>query len=233
MEEEISRKKGINGWSEDSRPREKLLKNGAATLSNAELLAILIGSGTPKEDAVSLMTHILNDYGNQLDRFARAGYDDLIQYKGIGEAKAITLLAALELGKRRAALKPTPQKQLNSPEEIYRFLCPKMQDLNMEVSWVILLNQKLHYLDDSQISQGGITSTVVDPRVVLKYALSKNAAALVLAHNHPSGNTQPSHDDDNLTQRLKRACDAVGIRFVDHLVISGNGYFSYGESGRI
>ena len=233
MKESVSKRRAINSWSEDSRPREKLLKNGASALSNAELLAILIGSGSPNEDAVSLMTRILDDYKNQLDRFARTSYDDLVQYKGIGQAKALTLIAALEFARRRTELKPTKGTLLNTPKELYQFLCSKMQDLSVEVSWVILLNQKLCYVDDRCLSQGGITSTVVDPRLVLKYALSRNAAALVLAHNHPSGNTRPSQDDDNLTARLKKACEAVGIRFVDHLVISANGFYSYGESGKI
>lgn len=227
------KKKSINQWSEDSRPRERLLKNGASTLSNAELLAILIGSGSAEEDAVSLMQHVLDSQDGDLDKFGRLTYEDFIQYKGIGPAKAITLLAALQFAQRRADTKPTNKTQLNTPQAFYQFLCPKMRDEVVEVCWAVLLDQHLHYIADRKMSEGGITSTVVDPRILLRYAIVNNAAALVLAHNHPSGSTQPSHEDDNLTDRMKHACDSIGIRFVDHLIITGIGYYSYGERGKI
>lgn len=226
-----SGKKSIHSWSEDARPREKMMKFGADSLSNSELLAILIGSGTQDEDAVSLMEHVMEDHHNNLDEFCRMSYEDLVQYKGIGPAKAITLLSAIQLSQRRAASRIDKRTKCDTPEKIYEILVEKMRDLTTEVCYVLALDQHLHYVADKQIALGGFTATIVDPRVVLRYILSKNAVAMVLAHNHPSGTLNPSKEDDNLTQRVKGACEAVGIRFVDHLIVTGNGYYSYSEHG--
>lgn len=233
MAEEVLKRKSINEWSEDSRPREKLMKYGADSLSNAELLAILIGSGSPQEDAVSLMRRVLEEQGDNIDRFCRLELEDLTKYNGIGPAKAITLLAAFELAKRRARSGIGVQTVCDSPDVIYEILKDKMRDLSTEVCYALVMDHHLHYLGEKQISSGGYTSTIVDPRVALKYALSKNAVAMAIAHNHPSGSLSPSREDDSLTKRIKQACDAVGIRFVDHLIITGNGYYSYGEHEKL
>ncbi|MDD7251847.1 MAG: DNA repair protein RadC [Prevotellaceae bacterium] len=227
------RSKGIQDMAEEDRPRERLLRLGADKLKDSELLAILIGSGSDKENAVELMNRILQDYGGDLDQFARISYEQLLSYRGIGEAKAITLLAALELGNRRATRKPAKRQQFTDPDAIYHFLRNRMSDVDHEVSHVILLDQHLQYMADRRISEGGLSSTVVDPRMVLKYAISHNAAAIVLAHNHPSGAINPSREDDNLTARMQRACEAVGIRFIDHIIVSGSGYYSYSSNGKI
>jgi len=225
--------KTIHEWSEESRPREKMLKYGADALNLAELLAILIRSGKKDEDAVSLMNRILDENGNSLDRFCRQSYDDLIQYKGIGPAKAISLLAAIELAKRRASIEIGEKRVYDSPGAIYELLVNKMRDLSTEVCYVLALDQHLHYMGDKQIASGGYTSTLVDPRVALRFVLSKNAVAMAIALNHPSGMLKPSREDDMLTMRVKQACEAVGIRFVDHLIVTGKGYYSYGEHDKL
>jgi DNA repair protein RadC len=225
--------KTISEWSEESRPREKMVKYGANVLSLAELLAILIRSGQKDEDAVSLMNRILEENGNSLDRLCRLGYEDLIQYKGIGPAKAISLLAAIELAKRRASVEIAEEKAYDSPVAIYNLLVNKMRNLSTEVCYVLALDRHLHYMGDKQIALGGYTSTVVDPRVALRFVLSKNAVAMAIAHNHPSRVLKPSKEDDMLTMRVKKACEAVGIRFVDHLIVTGKGYYSYGEHDKL
>lgn len=226
-------RKSIHDWNEDARPREKMMKFGADSLSNAELLAILIGSGTRDEDAVSLMERVMEDHHNNFDEFCRMGYEELVQYKGIGPAKAVTLLAAIRLAQRRTLSRTDKRTKCDSPEVIYQILVEKMRDLTTEVCYVLALDQHLHYVADKQIASGGFTATIVDPRVVLRYVLSKNAVAMALAHNHPSGSLKPSREDDQLTLRVKTACDALGIRFVDHLIVTGNGYYSYGEEGKL
>ncbi len=228
----IKRHKSIQDWSAETRPREKAMRLGTTALTDAELLAILIGSGSPEEDAVSLMQRILDEQDNNLDLFCRLGYEDLIQYKGIGPAKAITILAATELATRRTS-DDSLVKTCDNARAIYDILFKKMRDLTTEVCYVVAMDQRLHYLGDKQIASGGYTATIVDPRVALRYALSKNAVAMALAHNHPSGTLRPSREDDGLTMKVKQACDAVGIRFVDHLIVTGKGYYSYRENDKL
>ena len=228
----MSQNKSINQWHEDARPREKLLKHGAEVLTLAELLAILIGSGSPDEDAVSLMERILDDCHNDLDTFCRLTYEDLLQYKGIGPAKAITLLAAMQFSRRRSTISVEKPK-FDNANTIHQFLRGKFRDLPTESCRAILLDNGLHYMDDKEISHGGYTATTVDIRTILRYALSKGATALVLAHNHPSNNLKPSRDDDQLTQRLLEACKIVDIRLLDHIIIGANGYFSYSENNKL
>ena len=225
-------KKSIHQWTEDARPREKMMKYGADSLTNAELLAILIGSGTREEDAVSLMQRILDDHCNNLDDFCRLDYDDLIQYKGIGMAKAVTLLAANQLAKRRT-MATNSHTICDNPQAIYDLLADKMRDLTTESCYVLVLDQRLRYKGDKMIASGGYTFSAVDPRVILKYARTKNAVALAIAHNHPSGSLIPSTEDDRLTQKVAAACNAVGIRFIDHLIITAHGFYSYQDHGKI
>ncbi|MCD8290456.1 MAG: DNA repair protein RadC [Prevotella sp.] len=225
----------IKEWAEEDRPREKLMKKGAETLSNAELLAILIGSGSQNESAVDLMKRILNDCGNSLNVLGKMSIKDLTdkKYKGMGPAKAITVIAACELGKRRQREDVQERKKLNSADAIYQYMRPQMMDLDHEEAWAILMNQNFRYIDYEKLSSGGLTETSVDVRKALKAALLKNATILALCHNHPSGNPLPSKDDDRLTERMKKACETMRIHFLDHIIITDGRYYSYSEMGRL
>lgn len=223
----------ISQWAEEDRPREKLRDLGTQALSNAELLAILIGSGSAKESAVSLMQRILNDCNNNLNTLGKRSIRELCEYNGIGEAKAITLLAACELGKRRQREKPEERPDLGSPTAIYNYIHPFMQDLDVEEAWIVLMNQNYKLIRAQRISHGGITETAVDVRIIIKEALLSSATVLALCHNHPSNNPTPSADDDRLTTRVKKACEIMRIYFLDHLVITDGRYYSYQEHGKI
>ncbi len=223
----------INQWAEEDRPRERLATMGAEALTNAELLAILIGSGTPEKSAVDLMKEILADCGNNLNRLGKMSLRDLQCYKGMGPAKAVTVLAACELGKRRQAERPEERPVMGSAEAIYSLMRPKMQDLDVEEAWVLLMNQSFRLIRAMRISHGGISETAVDVRVILREALLANATVLALSHNHPSGNTRPSADDDRLTERVRRACDTMRIYFLDHVIVTDGAYYSYRDQGKI
>ena len=226
-------KLSINHWSEADRPREKLERLGPAALSDAELLAILIGSGSAKESAVDLMRRVLADCHNNLNTLGKKSVKELQQYHGMGPAKAITILAACELGKRRKDTEAEQRPDLGSATAIYNYMHPKLQDLDVEEFHVLLLNQSYKLIKEVCISHGGITETAVDVRVIMKEAILNNATVLVACHNHPSGNLQPSSQDDNLTRSLKRACETMRIYFLDHDIISDVNYFSYHEQGRL
>ena len=223
----------INKWAEEDRPREKLMNLGAETLSNAELLAILIGSGSPRESAVELMKRVLADCENNLNTLGKLSIADLTPYNGIGEAKAITILAACELGKRRQAADVAKRPNLNSAAAIYSYMQPKLQDKDVEEAWILLMNQKLDLIEAKCISHGGITGTAIDVRIILKEALLKNATAIALCHNHPSGNPSPSKEDDSITISVKKAADTMRIHFIDHIVVADQRFYSYREEGRI
>ncbi len=226
-------KLSINHWSEADRPREKLERLGPAALSDAELLAILIGSGSAKESAVDLMRRVLADCNNNLNTLGKKSVKELQQYHGMGPAKAITILAACELGKRRKDTEAEQRPDLGSATAIYNYMHPKLQDLDVEEFHVLLLNQSYKLIKEVCISHGGITETAVDVRVIMKEAILNNATVLVACHNHPSGNLQPSSQDDNLTRSLKRACETMRIYFLDHVIITDGNYFSYHEQGRL
>lgn len=223
----------INQWAEEDRPREKMMQHGAAALSNAELLAILIGSGNTEDSAVELMRKVLGDYRNSLSELGKTTIDELCRYKGIGPAKAITILAASEIGRRRLEEEPLERKQIRCSKDIYDVFYPLMCDLPVEECWVLLLNQSSKIIDRICISRGGLASTQVDVRCILREALLKRAVSMVLCHNHPSGNTSSSRDDDRLTEALRRAAEVMNIRLLDHLVITDGGYYSYCDEGRI
>lgn len=226
-------KLNINQWAKEDRPREKMMQKGAEALSDAELLAILIGSGSPRESAVALMCRIMADCDGRLGRLGKMGIEELCRYNGIGQAKAVTLLAACELGRRRAA-EPTEERPLmNSAEKVYRYYLGRMQDLATEECHVLLLNQSLRLIGSKLVSRGGLTSTAVDVRCVLREALLARATALILCHNHPSGNASPSTQDDRLTQDMKRAAEAVQMRLLDHVIVCDGAWFSYAEEGKI
>lgn len=228
-------KLSINQWAEEDRPREKMMRLGAAALSNAELLAILIGSGSQDESAVDLMKRVLSDCGNNLNTLGKKTIAELAggRYKGLGPAKAVTVLAACELGKRRQREAAEERRRFDSAPAIYEYMRPQMQDLAEEEAWVLLMNQNFGLINCVRLSHGGITETAVDIRLAIKNALLCNATVMALCHNHPSGNARPSGDDDRLTQRMKKACELMRIHFLDHLIVTDGRYYSYAEEGRL
>ena len=222
----------INRWAEEDRPREKMISKGAQALTNAELLAILIGSGSGDDSAVSLMQKVLASYGDSLDRVGRLSVEELCHFKGIGPAKAITILAACELGRRRAVEQPE-RRQVRSAAQVYDYFYPLMRDLPVEEFHVLLLNQSATIIDSVRIGVGGLTETVVDVRVILREALLKRATALILCHNHPSGNLRPSAHDDRLTRQVQEAARLLNLNLADHVIFTDNGYYSYADEGRL
>ncbi len=223
----------ISEWAEEDRPREKMMSLGAEALSNAELLAILIGSGSTKESAVELMKRILADCKNNLNTLGKMTIQDLCRYNGIGEAKAISILAACELGKRRQMESPEERPDLGTATRIYNHMHPVMQDLDVEEFWVLLMNQHYRLIKKVKISHGGITETAVDIRIIIKEAVLANATILAVCHNHPSGGITPSKQDDNLTNQIHQACQLMRIHFMDHVIVTDGHYYSYHESGRV
>ncbi|MBP3510418.1 MAG: DNA repair protein RadC [Prevotella sp.] len=233
MSTDITRKLSICQWAEDDRPREKLERLGPQALSSAELLAILIGSGSARESAVELMKRVLGDCGNNLNALGKMTVDSLTAYNGIGTAKAVTILAACELGKRRQLEKAEELPDLRSATAIYNHMHPLMQDLRTEEAWILLMNSSFRLIRKIRISQGGLTDTSVDVRIIIKEALLCGATAVALCHNHPSNNATPSRHDDTITQSLKKACDLMRIHLADHLIITDGRYYSYLEDGRL
>lgn len=226
-------KLNITQWAEEDRPRERMASLGAEALSNAELLAILIGSGSTKESAVALMKRLLADCNNNLNTLGKKTIHELCTYNGIGEAKAITILAACELGKRRQMESPEERPDLGTATRIYNHMHPVMQDLDVEEFWVLLLNQHYRLIKKVRISHGGITETAVDIRIVMKEAVLANCTILAVCHNHPSGNLSPSRYDNELTKDIKRACELMRIHFLDHVIITDGQYYSYHELGKV
>lgn len=226
-------KLSITQWAEDDRPREKLMRLGPEALSNAELMAILIGSGTPEESAVDLMKRVLNDCNNNLNTLGKRSIAQLMKYKGVGPAKAVTIMAACELGKRRQMEKAEVRPKLDSAEAIYQYMHPKMQDLDVEEAWALLMNQNFNLLKAVRLSHGGISETAVDVRIILKEALLANATIVAICHNHPSNNHHPSSNDDRLTELVRKACQTMRIFMLDHIIITDGRYYSYREEGRL
>ena len=233
VEKAIDTKLNINQWAEEDRPREKMERLGAQSLSDAELLAILIGSGSPKEDAVSLMKRILADCNNNLNTLGKKSIHDLCQYNGVGPAKAITIMAACELGKRRQMGNPEERPDLGTATRIYNHMHPVMQDLDVEEFWILLMNQNYRLIKKLRIAHGGISEVSVDIRIIIREAVLCNATILAVCHNHPSGNLRPSRNDDNLTKSIQLACNVMRIKFLDHVIITDGCYYSYNEEGKI
>lgn len=229
----MNNKLNINQWAEDDRPREKMERLGPQALSDAELLAILVGSGSSKEDAVTLMKRILSDCNNNLNTLGKMTIHDLMQYNGIGEAKAITILAACELGKRRQMETPEERPDLGTATRIYNHMHPVLQDLDVEEFWLLLMNQDYRLIKKMRIAHGGITEVAVDIRIIMREAVLNNATILAVCHNHPSGSLRPSQADNNITTSLQQACSVMRIKFLDHVIITDGSYFSYHESGRL
>jgi DNA repair protein radc len=227
------KKLNISQWSEEDRPRERLRDLGPQVLSDAELLAILIGSGTPKESAVDLMKRLLADCNNSLNTLGKKSIRELCEYNGIGEAKAITILAACELGKRRQQETPEERPDLGTATRIYNHMHPVLQDLDVEEFWVLLMNQNYRLIKKLRIAHGGITEVSVDVRIIMREAILANATILAVCHNHPSGSLRPSQQDNLLTESIYRACNTMRIHFLDHIIITDGHYYSYHEAGRV
>ena len=223
----------INEWAKEDRPREKMERLGAEALSNAELLAILIGSGTPNESAVELMQKVLSQSNNNLNTLGKKSIKELMALKGVGPANAITILADCELGKRRQQELAEERLRLDSSQGIYQLMRPTLQDLDAEEAWLLLLNQQCKLIKKMRLSHGGLTQTMVDVRILVREALLANATLIVLCHNHPSGSLHPSREDDHLTERVKKACDLMSLHFIDHLIITDGAYYSYRDEGRL
>jgi DNA repair protein RadC len=221
----------ITNWSEDDKPREKLMLKGKSALSDAELIAILIGSGSRNESAVDLSKRILSSVENNLNALGKLTIQQLINFKGIGEAKAISIMAAMELGRRRRAEEAVELKKITSSKMIFELMQPIIGELPHEEFWVLYLNNSNKVLFKSQQGKGGITGTMVDVRLVFKKALELGATSVILCHNHPSGTLTPSEADKQITKKLKAAGVNLDIQVLDHLIITENGYFSFNDEG--
>lgn len=223
----------MSDWSEADRPREKMLQQGAESLSDAELLAILLRSGTGRENVFLLSQRILSDCQGSLVRLSRLQLPDLLRYDGIGKTKALTLLAALELGKRRRVSEVAEGKVVGNSRDAYEYIQDRLSDLDHEEFWVIALDNKHRVMEKIRISIGGMTSTIVDSKLLFKQLLSRNTMAFILCHNHPSDYLQPSAEDMQLTKTLLKAADFLGIRMLDHLIVGSHSYFSFKDEGVI
>ncbi len=226
-------KLNINQWSEEDRPREKLERLGAGALSDAELLAILIGSGSAKETAVGLMNRVLDDCHRNLNTLGKMSIHDLTKYHGMGPAKAITILAACELGKRRKEAKREERPIITSSKDIYEAMVDELCDKDVEEFHALMLNQRLQLIKKTRVSFGGLTETAADVRIIIKEALLCNAVAMAVCHNHPSGNVRPSRQDDALTKSINDACGLMRIRLIDHVIVTDGNYYSYSDEGKL
>lgn len=222
----------IKNWSEDDKPREKLAANGRETLSNAELLGILIGNGTRSKSAVDLARDVLSLANNDINTLAKLSIKDLCTINGIGPAKAITLMAAIELGGRRKKAE-TNDSFIRKSKDAYDFFGPMLQDKDYEEFWILMLNNNNKILRPYRVSEGGISQTVADPKRIYKAAIENNASQLVLCHNHPSGNLQPSPADRSLTNKLIAAGKNLDIKVIDHIIVTDGGYYSFADEGLI
>lgn len=233
MKVEESKSLNIKSWSPEDRPREKLLLKGTSALSEAELIAILIGSGTANMSAVEVAKKILLQGGNNLNDLAKLSVKDLMKIKGIGEAKAITIVAALELGRRRKEADVEEKPKISTSKEAFDQLKADLMDLPHEEFWVLLLNRANRVIKKKKVSEGGVSGTVADPKIIFKMALEELACGVVVAHNHPSGNLTPSQSDIGLTKKLQEAGKFLEIQLLDHVIIAGNKYFSFADEGLI
>lgn len=221
----------IKNWASGDRPREKLLQKGKLALTDAELIAILIGSGNRDESAVELSQRILSLHRNNLSQLGKLSVQQLMIFKGIGEAKAICIIAAMELGRRRRTEEALEQLKITSSNSVYELLQPVIGELAHEEFWILYLNNANKLIEQLQISKGGITGTLVDVRITLRRALELGAVSLILAHNHPSGNLNPSEADKQLTTKLKTAAQSLDIKVLDHLIVTEKSYFSFADEG--
>lgn len=224
----------IRDWAEDDRPREKMLRKGVQSLTDAELLAILIVSGSKNETVVELSRRILHECKDNLNELAQLSIHDLCKrFKGIGEAKAITIQAAMEFGRRRKMSETLERKKISSSIDLFDLFEPQLADLPHEEFWVAMLNGANKLIDMKRLTQGGTRQTVVDIPLLLKMALEKSSPVLAVAHNHPSGQNKPSHEDEEITRRIKKGCEAIGITLLDHIIIAHNEFYSFSDEGKI
>jgi DNA repair protein RadC len=223
---------GIKSWAEDDRPREKLMLKGKSNLTDAELLAILIGSGSREETAVGLSQRVLSSVDNNLHELGRKNISDLTKFKGIGEAKAISIVAAMEIGRRRQLTSPVDRPQIKGSSDAWNIIAPLVMDLNHEEFWILLLNRANRVINKEKISSGGMAGTVVDAKIIFRRALENGpASAIILVHNHPSGNLKPSQADIDITKKLRKAGETLDINVLDHLIIAGQSYYSFADDG--
>ncbi|MFC4739451.1 DNA repair protein RadC [Flavobacterium ponti] len=221
----------INQWAEDDRPREKFLLKGKSSLSDSELLAILIGSGSPNESAVQLCQRILASTNNNLNQLGKISVNQLTNFKGIGEAKAISIAAALELGRRRRAEESVELKKITSSKMVFEIMQPIIGELPHEEFWILYLNNSNKVIHKAQLSKGGLTGTVVDVRLIFKTAFEQNAISIILTHNHPSGKLLASDADIQITKKIKEASKHLEINVLDHIIITENGFYSFNDEG--
>ncbi|MHB0754272.1 RadC family protein [Polaribacter sp. M15] len=221
----------IKSWALDDRPREKLLAKGKTALSDAELIAILIGSGNRTESAVALSKRILLSVGGNINELAKLSVEKLMEFKGIGEAKAISIITALELGKRRQLETALEKPKITSSKAVFNVMQPVIGDLEHEEFWVLFLNNSNKVIVKSQVSKGGLTATIVDVRLLFKRALELACVGLIVCHNHPSGKLEPSNADQQITQKIKQAGQTLDIKLLDHLIITQKAYFSFADEG--
>lgn len=221
--------KSIKHWAEEDRPREKLVLKGKSSLSDAEIIAILIGSGNRDESAVELSQRILSDHSNNLNTLSALSLDDLTKYKGIGEAKGINIIAALELGRRRRSSEAAEQKTISSSRDAFELLYADLADQSFEEFWIILLKRNNQIISKKRISEGGLAGTVADPKKIFKMALDAQASSIILCHNHPSGNLKPSEQDKQLTRKIVQAGKTLEIAVLDHLIFGNDQYFSFAD----
>jgi DNA repair protein RadC len=221
----------IKAWAEEDRPREKLSGQGRRALTDAELIAILIGSGSRDESAVELSKRILHQYDNDLNKLGKAGIAELSKFKGIGEAKAISIIAALEIGRRRGDTEIKVLDEVKSSRDGYNIMRRHLMDLNHEEFWIMLMGRSSKVLAKELVSKGGLSGTVADPKIIFHMALQHQASAIIMVHNHPSGNLKPSREDLALTKKIADAGRMLDINVLDHLIITDSGYFSFGDEG--
>lgn len=225
-------KLSIKNWALEDRPREKMVSKGLSSLSNAELVAILIGSGNREESAVDVSKRILNDVGNNLTELGKLSIDKLKRdYRGIGEAKAICIVAAMELGRRRKLEQAREKPKISGSRDVYDIMHPILADLPYEEFWILLLNRANKVMSVQKISQGGVAGTVMDSRIIMKAAIDALASSIILCHNHPSGNIMPSHQDKNITQKVKEAGVIMDIPILDHIIVTESGFYSFADEG--
>lgn len=223
----------ITQLSADDRPREKMITHGARALSHAELLAILIGSGSTEETAIELSQRMLNAVENNLNRLGKCNLKELMAYKGIGEAKAVTIMAAMELGRRRREEELPERPLLNSSRKSYEYMRQRLVDLPHEEFWAVLLNRAGRVVETVMVSKGGVAATTADVKIILKAAIQNLASAIILCHNHPSGTCRPGREDEHVTQRIREAASLMDISVVDHIIVCDNQYYSFADNGKI
>ncbi len=226
-------KLGIKSWAEEDRPREKMIEKGRHVLTEAELIAILIGSGSRDETAVELSKRILSSVGNNLNALGKLNINDLTRFKGIGEAKAVSVVAALELGRRRNETEIIKRNKITSSKDVFDILKPILIDLPFEEFWLLILNRANLVIKKEMISRGGVSGTVVDTKIIFKAAIENYASSIIICHNHPSGNLKPSEADIRITKNIKEAGKLMEIPLLDHLIVAETGFYSFADEGML